>query len=787
MHYSIKNTKSCCTFLLAAVLVTGCAGGGGTSSSPSPSTTLKAPALTETAAVTMPFDYQVDPESFSLTLDINGNKLSVANAMPTKTVSDLKTDNGTTSWMYPEEQISVTIKPTQDYLSVSITSDSAQDAAFTWPLISAAEYYLPLGEGKRVPANDEAWKEYLVGSGFSVLEQFSMPFWASSMGEYAVMYLMEDPHRSQVNFTENGALSFDVSYDYPQISENRTKRFRIYVTENEPAAVAKAYRSYVMEKGAFVTLEEKAQTVPDIQKLYGAPFIYLWGSFLVSPDDIQWNAFRKVLDSPVINHLLTFADTQENGAEFKDTLQQIRNQDYIGSYQKNIICRYISGVLTEDNFWKPNVFPNQTAEIERLLETGLERLSISEKTQLYKYAMAANLPGVFNDPSTWMNTSTVDLISDLKNSGIEQAWIGLHGYEQAFAKPEIVDAAKEQDYLIASYDSYHSIHEPGKEQWETAKFPDTTLYEQATVTGKDGKKLNGFQNVGRKLNPVLALPSVKDRMKTIVEENKLDFNSWFVDCDATGEIYDDYTPEHITTQEEDLAARMQRMAYIRDTYQMVVGSEGGNDFAASTIAFAHGIELKSFSWMDEDMKKNKESEYYIGKYFNPAGGVAEHFAKRVPLKEKYYTLFVNPSYDLPLFKLVYNDSVISSYHWEWPTFKIKGATQTRMLREILYNTPPLYHLDAEEWAEYKDDIAKHTTVWSTFSKQATMQEMTDFSYLSPDGFVQSTQYGTDIWVIANFSDAPYQYQKQEIPANSALIYMDGTATVYTPNVSEGHE
>ena len=46
--------------------------------------------------------------------------------------------------------------------------------------------------------------------------------------------------------------------------------------------------------------------------------------------------------------------------------------------------------------------------------------------------------------------------------------------------------------------------------------------------------------------------------------SQLPFNSWFIDCDATGEIYDDYTPSHITTQEEDLAARLERMSYIRD-------------------------------------------------------------------------------------------------------------------------------------------------------------------------------------------------------------------------------
>lgn len=44
------------------------------------------------------------------------------------------------------------------------------------------------------------------------------------------------------------------------------------------------------------------------------------------------------------------------------------------------------------------------------------------------------------------------------------------------------------------------------------------------------------------------------------------------------------------------------------------------------------------------------------------GGGAEHFAKRIPIKEQYDTIFVNPQYDILLFKLVYNDSVITSTH-----------------------------------------------------------------------------------------------------------------------------
>lgn len=163
--------------------------------------------------------------------------------------------------------------------------------------------------------------------------------------------------------------------------------------------------------------------------------------------------------------------------------------------------------------------------------------------------------------------------------------------------------------------------------------------------------------------------------------------------------------------------------------------------------------------------------------------MAEHFSKRIPIKQSYYTLFVDPRYDVPLFRLVYNDSVITSYHWDWSTFKIQGATQDRMVREILYNVPPLYHLDGAEWERYQEDLSAHTKVWSAFSRQAVTREMTDFQYLTEDGSVQLTAYGDSLQVVANFNDSPYSHEGQEVPGHSALMTVDGLATVYTPKVA----
>lgn len=757
--------KGMCLLFAAAAAVSGCASDG------------------KNVEAESSFKIQVDPESFALSVLTEEESILISKGSGDYSVSDYKQEDNQITWSYPEEQIQVSLTQEEDYLSVEITSQSEEDNEFVWPNISAKQYYIPLGEGKRVPADDPAWQAYLNKQEFSVLEQLSMPFWISSAGEYSVLFIMENPYRTKLNFTADSGIDFTVSHQYPEISHNKTNKFRIYLTDHNPVSSAKIYRNYIIEQGKFATLEQKAEKNPDIRKLYGAPFIYLWGDFIISAEDVHWQAFRKSVSSPVISYLLSFADKIENGEEFQNVLNDIEGQDYVDDYQKNVICYYITQVLKKENFFNPSVFLQSSEKLENLLSKGYNTLNETERIQVHKLALEVNLPEVFSEEGQWMKASTTDLIDELKAEGIDQAWIGLNSWEQAYAKPELVRQALEQGYLIASYDSYHSIHKPGEEKWITAKFNDTSLYEKATITNRDGEKEKGFQNVGRKLNPALSLPAVKERMEGIMS-NKLPFNSWFIDCDATGEIYDDYSPDHITSEEEDVKARLERMAYIRDQYNLVIGSEGGNDFSASTIAYAHGIELKTFSWMDEDMKSNKDSKYYIGKYYSPDGGVAEHFSKRIPIKDQYYTIFADPKYDVPLFKLVYNDSVITSYHWDWSTFKIQGATQDRMIREVLYNVPPLYHLDSAEWEKYKEDIASHQKVWSSFSKQAITKEMTDFKYLVSDGSVQKTVYGNTLTAVANYSAAPYMYEGREILPHSVYITENGKSTLYTPVLQE---
>lgn len=137
------------------------------------------------------FDPEINPESFSIYLHTENGTVQVNAADKKRTVEQYKTDGDRITWEYPGDEVSVSVKQAEDYLSVSITSLTAQDNGFSWPGVLADSYYLPFGEGKRVPADDPVWKEYLEGQEFPVMEKLSMPFWAEVHGDYAVLFIME--------------------------------------------------------------------------------------------------------------------------------------------------------------------------------------------------------------------------------------------------------------------------------------------------------------------------------------------------------------------------------------------------------------------------------------------------------------------------------------------------------------------------------------------------------------------------------------------------------------------
>jgi hypothetical protein len=409
----------------------------------------------------------------------------------------------------------------------------------------------------------------------------------------------------------------------------------------------------------------------------------------------------------------------------------------------------------------------------------------------------------------WADGISANMIEKLAALGCEQLWLGLSSLRSGFDHPEAIRSAKERGYLIGTYDSYHGIHHPDEgDSWETTQF-DLELYEKGPIRGVDGAKLPGYLGKGYLLSPIAAWPYVKERVTRLMSELPEPFNSWFIDCDAYGEVCDDYSELHPATQEDDVRARLQRMAWIRDAYGLAIGSEGGAAYSAATIHFAHGMMTPVFGWGDPELQKDQTSEYYLGGWSSHDG--PSILLKRVPLKPRYRTFHYDPRFRLPLYQTVFHDSLVATHHWHHSSLKFTDEVDTVELLELLYNVPPLYHLNLAELARHGKRIGAHNEFFAPLHRELGLVPMTDFAWLTADRMVQRTVFGDNaggsaagsaqrrgstaaeslpassgqasgLEMVANFTDKPFEDARAAIPPRSILARWlgSGATAVYTP-------
>ena len=694
-------------------------------------------------------------------------------------VTEFSQEGNAVSWRIADRFLTVRFELISESLSVQFAQDKQTSDALrlTWPVIEDSEslraYILPLFEGSYVPKDDVTWQDFLAQRGpINTTAGLSMPFWGLDLTDRTLTYILTNPFNNQIRFnkTTSSALSMAVSHTFTPNWEQRRYGLRISLGSASPVAPAKQYRSWLQQTAEFVSFAEKIEKTPAAEKLLGAAHVYLWGGKLLSEHDVtDWKAFATRLSSD--SKIATRVWTQLN-TEVQEALPEIVQSNYASKYVRRVVTRAISEQLEKQDFYDPSLWAGipLTPEVKQLISRDVSTLSFPELYRRNCLLFYAAFSGTLRHPDAWGDGLSSKLLEQFAENGLDRLWLGVDSWQEGFRHQTAVAKAKTLGYLVGPYDSYHSIHHPDeKDTWETAQF-DLSLYETGAIVNADGTKSRGFKKKGYHLSPLVAQPYVESRVNGIVEQMSADFNTWFIDCDAYGELFDDYSALHAATQLDDMNARLARIAWIRDTHNMVVGSEGGAAYATSTIHFAHGMTVPAIGWGDPDMK-SKTSPYYLGGYWPPEGP-AIHI-KQVLLKQNYLYHYYDPRFRLPLYQIVFHDSVITTHHWGSGSLKFENAIGTLALLEQLYNVPPLYHLNIEEFSKHKAWITRHYAFFSPLHRQIGGQAMTDFEWLSEDKLVQRTEFGDTVEIFANFGTDVFEYKDVVIPARSVMArWMD---------------
>ncbi|UCF82356.1 MAG: hypothetical protein JSV50_14300, partial [Desulfobacteraceae bacterium] len=744
---------------------------------------------------------EVSPETLEMSAELpGGDKTLLSGGRPDLgPVGDIVKQGSRAQWLLEVNGIKVEVRLDKRDLSVRFFSDKL--GVFTWPVLqemaNIKALIWPRWEGCYIPLDEPRWEKYLIEhGGWNTLEGLSMPFWGLDCGGFSLTYIITNPYNNVIDFSVGGGiLRMKFSHEFTSVQSKKEYGFLIRLGQNNsPVEPAKQFRRWLQQHGEFVGMKEKVKKVPKAKRLLGAPHLYLWGDAFLTRHCIprsKWKSFcRRLVEQSGAGRL-------SPGGRIKQLMEpqrwaevvEISTAQWPDKYITSQVADELSRLLERRDFydeacWRDVVLPDEAA---KLLKKDPNELTIPELCRMNGLILRAAFAEFMIPVENWGDGVSDRMLDRFKESRFDRMRLCVAGWEGVEKRPGVAKQADRMGYLFGTYDSYHSIHDPSLQgtdsTWTTAQF-DRELFEKGPIVRRDGKKQSGFKGVGFKLSPVAARAHVEKRVRENM--NNVPYNYYFVDCDAYGEVYDDYSPFHRASQEDDVRARLERLAWIRDTFNVVVGSEGGSSYAAKVIHLAEGMFGPVFGWNDPDLK-NRDSQYYLGQYYPPDG--PKVFVKQVPMKEQYRYFYYDPRFRLPLYEIVFHDSVVTTHQWANGSLKYSNMLDTVALTELLYMVPPLYHMNLDEFDKHRNVMKKHYDFFSPLHREFGFSQMTDFNWISSDRKLQRTVFDDRVELIANFSQESRSFRGFDIPGRSIVARWldDGREKIltFTPNLNSG--
>lgn len=717
--------------------------------------------------------YSIDPATLAIVSRIAGGA-ETALASPgfeAGAVSMLDEAPTETTWRVTTGDAQFDFRAALDGNALVIGVTSASPAELAWPRGAATEavdaYALPIfGEGRYIPADDAAWVAFLAegyGSG-SLTETLSMPMWTELRADGSVTWIVETPFDTKLSLQDSaGRLSVGVDHEFTRLDPGAEYRVRIEAGPADPVAGAKLYRQYLQATGQFKSLDEKIAANPDVARLGGAPHIYMWEKGPLKPEDIT--AWRRLVrqfgesraKAGTLSAKLWDAFDGEARKAIEIAVAEAKGDSgFVSKYNQSVFTRALNAALPIA-VPRPDMTP---------LSGGHDPMGEAQWMLDARAALEAEFPKSLAPAASWGSGMSTAVVAALQDAGIKSAWLGSEYWGDAIWHPEAVEAAKQAGYLVGIYDSYASAHMPELEgTWPTAQMG-ADIAANAGFLDANGKRVTGFNDRGAYVNPLAIVDYAQKRMAAVVEAAHL--NSYFLDVDATGFVWSDYTPRRETTEAQTAAAQQARLDYAATTLGLVTGSEGGMALYAKDIAYAHGMTTPPFSWMDQNVRRNKQSEFFVGTYWPPEAPTL--FFKPTPIPEHLRRVMFAPEFKLPLYEMALHDSVVTTHHWQYSSLKTVGERDRTSLLQMLYMIPPLYHLSTSVLDRDMPYIGAYLAAFAPQHARLFNQAMTGFTFLSDDRLVQQTSFADGTLITANFSDHTRSVAEgQELPAMSALI------------------
>ncbi|GAA2246080.1 hypothetical protein GCM10010430_30040 [Kitasatospora cystarginea] len=375
---------------------------------------------------------------------------------------------------------------------------------------------------------------------------------------------------------------------------------------------------------------------------------------------------------------------------------------------------------------------------------------VTLKSKIAANPEVGKLLGAFH-AYTWGTARTAQGIAQLQALGLSRLWLGYDADGQPM-DAQAVAAAKRAGYLVGPYDSFANGQDPKTSDAPTSSWP-SPVYPDFCVHEQNGQVKAGFHDRGCYLSSQAFEQSAEGRRylaERTVQLTANGANSYFLDVDAAGELFDDYSPTHAMNQSQDQANRLARMRRLSGPDKLVLGSESAGSWASPVIAFSHG----SATPVADGLWPLERDKAAWGGYA-PAGAPGTFF-KPVTLPPDLAKAMFDPVYRIPLYETALHDSQVNLDRWELSYNKFPALETDRALLAMLYNTPLNLVLDGPAITAQGKRLAELQRYFAPLHQAAGTSPMTGFRWLTPDHRVQQTTFGDAVLqVTANFGTTAY--------------------------------
>jgi hypothetical protein len=366
------------------------------------------------------------------------------------------------------------------------------------------------------------------------------------------------------------------------------------------------------------------------------------------------------------------------------------------------------------------------------------------KTLAQKTAERPKVARLAGSPPVWGDGDVFAFLHDARNLGVTKAIFG--NAERGGRGRADMEELDRMGYLALRYDSYSDILD-GTTWFQRDDVQKTSYVLQPGGKPLEGwKTLEGLQYYSR--SSAFALRAAQTYGKPLIEDVGL--NADFIDVMCAMDLFEDYHPEHTFDREQDMQFKREVFQYYAGK-ALVLGTEHGNDWAVDLVDYTEGSLSGSLWWIPG---KNTTG-------WNP--GHLQRPVSRDDFSPLYLKYGVNPANRIPLWQLVYNDCLVSTWYWGdspgWFYETAPEISEQKDLETILYGALPLFWRDdyrGYNWSKHKNRWMESYYLTVKLHEAVFGQQMVSHQFVTNDRLVQKTEFKNGAVVLVNFRAENYQ-------------------------------